>query len=79
MEKARRSRALSAARRLALDTIGAREHHYTRHYLVRKVGIIGEHTHTRSRPRGCVCRFLLINFKTLRIFFRAGARGYVGG
>lgn len=26
-------------------------------------------------PYICVCRFLLINFKTLRIFFRAGARG----
>lgn len=42
------------------------------------MGIIGQaFTHVYpSRP--CVCRFLLINFKTLRIFFRAGARGCEG-
>lgn len=41
--------------------------------------IIGRsRTHASYCPLGCVCRFLLINFKTLRIFFRAGARGPEG-
>lgn len=78
MEKARRSRILFKSR--AETDRRRRRPGRASGGPVSMIITVRPRTHTvASAPRVCVCGFLLINFKTLRIFFQGGCRGVCGG